>query len=150
MHSRTTSARIAHHNTLTVLCTLCTRFLLKTLTYLKSRNRTPESIPYIITLRKYTLSYHIGGECTLSYYFAEVYHVLLLCWATPNIITLLRYTLPHYIAGLHPILTKCSGESNLITLLSNSNFMHGWAIPNLNTLWTYTLSYYSAELFLML
>ena len=49
MHWRTKSARIAHHNTLTVLCT---RVLPKTLTYPKLRTRAPKPIPYIITLRK--------------------------------------------------------------------------------------------------
>ena len=44
------------------------------------------------------------GECTLSYCFAEVYAALLLCWAIPNIITLLRYTLSFYFAELFLIL----------------------------------------------
>ena len=69
-----------------------------------------------------TLLDYIGGDCTLSYYFTEVNAALLLCWAMPKIIALLRYTLPQYIAGLCPILTQCWGESNLITLLSDSQF----------------------------
>ena len=47
--------------------------------YLKLSTRTPKSIPYILTLWKNTLSYYIRGECTLSYYFAEVHAALLLC-----------------------------------------------------------------------
>ena len=52
-HCRQKSARIAHQNTLTVLCT---RFLPQALFYPKLRTRGPKSLPYIITLRKYTLS----------------------------------------------------------------------------------------------
>ena len=33
---------------------------------------------------------HIGGGYTLSYYIAEVYAALVLCWAILNIIILLR------------------------------------------------------------
>ena len=53
MHWRLKSAQIAHHITLTVLST---RFLPKAWTFLNLRTRAPESIPHIITLRKYTLS----------------------------------------------------------------------------------------------
>ena len=99
---------IAHHNTLTVLCT---RFLPKP--YLKLRTRATKSIPYIITLRKHTLSEYIDGECRLYYYFAEVYADLLLCWTLPGINTLLKFTLPQYIAGLYTTLTYCRGKSKL-------------------------------------
>ena len=67
---------IAQHNTLTVLCT---RFLPKTLTYLKLRTRAPKCIPYNVTVRKYSLSQYIRGERTLSYYFVEVHAALSLC-----------------------------------------------------------------------
>ena len=35
------------------------------------------TIPYYIA--EIYLSYYIGGECTLSYYFAEIHAALLLC-----------------------------------------------------------------------
>ena len=45
------------------------------------------TIQYYIAEKK-TLSQDIGGDCTLSFYFAEVYAALLLCWDIPNINTL--------------------------------------------------------------
>ena len=147
MHWWTKSARIAHHNTLTLLCT---RFLPKTLTYPKLRTRAPKSIPNIITLRKIQLVSKHSWQCTLSFYFAVVHAASLLCWAIPSIITLLWYTLPQFIAGLYPILTHCWGKSNLNALLSNSQFYcidelyriltHCWGTPCLLNLLSYSQS----------
>ena len=76
----------------------------------------------------------IGRECTLPFYFAEVYAALSLCWAIPNINTMLMYTLLHYTAELYPIIKHCWRLYNVITLLSDSQFfLPWWAIPNLNT-----------------
>ena len=54
-------------------------FCRKSKNYLKLRTRAPKSIAYNTTLRNYTLSQYIDGECTLSYYLAEVHAALLLC-----------------------------------------------------------------------
>ena len=56
-----------------------TRFLPKTLIYPKLRARVAKSIPYNITVQKYSLSQYTLGERTPSYYFAEVHAALLLC-----------------------------------------------------------------------
>ena len=93
---------------------------------------------------------NLGGECTVFYYFAKVFAALLLCWAIPSIITLLRYTLPQYIAELYPMLTHCCGISNLNHCWVIPSLMHWWDIPNFRTLLRCTLSYYIAELFLNL
>ena len=119
MHCRTNSARIAHHNTMTVLCT---RFLPKTLTYPKLGLGHPKKYPTLLHCGKYSLSQYIRGECTLSFYLAEVHAVLILCWAIPSNNTLLWYTIPYYIVGLYPILTHCWGKADHNTLLSNSQF----------------------------
>ena len=86
-----------------------------------SRTSAPKSIPYIVTLPKLTLSYYIGEECTLSYYFADVYAALSLCCAIPNNTTLLSYStsIPWWAI---PIITHCWGKSNRLTLLSKSHF----------------------------
>ena len=119
---RTKSARNAYHNTLTVLCSLCTRCLPKTKTYLKSRTQTPKSIPYIVILWKNNVSEYIGRECTLCCFFPKAYTAFLLCWAVPHINATLKHTLPHYIADLYPIITRCSDKFNLITILSIFEF----------------------------
>ena len=103
MHWRTKSARIAHHNTLTILCT---RFLPKTQIYLMLRTRTPKSIPYIptlgsvrylITLLKYT------RPC----YSIELYSALIHCCGILSLNTLLEYTQYQHIAEENPIFVHC-------------------------------------------
>ena len=128
--------------------------------------RTTKSIPYLLTLGKDTLSQYIRGECTLSYYFAEVHAVLLLYWAIPSINTLLWYTLPQYNAGntqyqhiaeVNPTFVHCWVIPNFIALMSYSEsfyivdvhhvFIYCWVFPNLITLLRHESSYYKAELF---
>ena len=63
----------------------------------KNLSQVKVSNNQIHTIQSYiaenTLSQYIRGECTLSYYFAEIHAAFLLCWAIPSINTLLWYTL---------------------------------------------------------
>ena len=104
---------------------------------------------------KKTQSQYIGGECTLSCYFAEVNAALLLPWALRNNRTLLKYTLSENLPELLPIKTHSCGKPNRITLLSSSQFWCSeelyrlltpfWGIPNFNTLLRYAKPQYIAE-----
>ena len=77
-----------------------------------------------------------------------VYAILLLCWSTPCLITLLRYTLSYYMAKKFPISIHCCAIPNPNTILryTLSYYMakqfpvsiHCWAIPNPNTMFRFT------------
>ena len=66
INCRTQSARIAHHNTITVLYTLCTPFLPKAQTYLNSGTQI------------HTMHYYIAGIYPVLMHWWGVYAILLL------------------------------------------------------------------------
>ena len=113
-------------------------------------------------------------RCSQSWNTANVYTVLLHCWAVPKLETLVTYTLSYYIAeiyqcwtiaDLYLVILHCCTVPNLITLLSHilsyyiaelfgtlkhcwciPCFSHCWKVPNLETLLTYYLACHIAEL----
>ena len=106
------------------------------------------NISCLLTLLSYSQSRKI----------ADVYLVLIHCWAIPNPKTLLTYTLSCYIAELFPSLKHCADILYLVMLLKcsqswntddvNSVLLHCWAVSNLIILLGNILSI--AELFLIL
>ena len=96
-------------------------------------------------------------RCSQSWKIADVYLVLLHCWAGPSFIRLLSHILSFYLAELFPISKYCWCVPCIITLLKSSQSWniaevlpvswHCRAVPNFKTLLTYTLCYYMAELY---
>ena len=134
IHCGTKSIQIAHPNTLT---DRYIQLLPNTQPYLNfDSDALIQAIYYYIT--KYTVLIH----------WWVVYAILLLCWSTPCLITLFRYTLSYYVARGFPIPIHCCAIPNLNTLWRYipSYYMgkqvpisiHCWAIPNPNTLFRYT------------
>ena len=99
------SARIAHHNTLTILCT---RFFAES----KNLSQVKDSNNQIHTIQSY-----IAERYLVLIHSWRVYAILLLCWDTRCLITMLSYTQQKYIVVVYSTLIHCWNTHNTNTLL---------------------------------